>query len=46
MIYINVLDLKISAIPAGIYLFKVNNGITITMSEIGSMLTTNTPERA
>ena len=31
--------------PAGIYLFKVNGGISSTMCEICSKLTTKTPER-
>ena len=31
--------------PAGIYLFKVNNGNTRTMFEICSKLTIKTPER-
>ena len=40
-----VLYLKLGPIPVGIYLFKVNNGITRLTCEIGSTLTTKTPER-
>ena len=36
---------KIYALPAGIYLFKVNNRNTRTRCEIYSKLTINTPER-
>ena len=34
----------ISPFPAGIFLFKINKGNTITMSEICSELTRKTPE--
>ena len=36
---------KFSVVPAGIYLFKVNNRNTRTRCEICSELTINTPER-
>ena len=39
------ITLKVIVNPAGIYLFKVSNGIIITMCEICSKLTKKTPER-
>ena len=36
---------KVLNIPANIYLFKVNNRNTRKRCEIGSKLTTKTPER-
>ena len=38
-------SLQHKLLPAGIYLFKVNNGKTRTLCGIYKMLTTKTPER-
>ena len=40
-----ILDIHITYIPAGIYLFKVNNRNTRTRCKICSKLTIKTPER-